>query len=145
MFYLGKKKIIGRLEKVSLPEFDLFDIDSKIDTGAYRGAIHVSSSEEIKEDGKKFLKIIFLDEAHDEYNNKEFHIEKYKRTTVKNSIGGKERRYIIPTTIKIGEKTLNVDLGVSDRKDMRYPILIGRMSLKKNFLVDSSKEFLLGK
>ena len=139
---LGDKKIIGRLEKVSLPEFNLFDIESKIDTGAYRGAIHVSNIEEANIDGEDVLKIIFLDEDHEEYNNKEFIVKDFKKTTVKNSIGGKEERYIMSTEIEIAGKTLKVDLGISDRKDMRYPILIGRRVLKNNFVVDPIKKFV---
>ena len=142
MKQLGEKKIIGRSEKVSLPEFNLNDIDSKVDTGAYRGAIHVSEAEEVEKDGQKSLRLIFLDEAHPEYNNKEFFVKNYKKTTVKNSIGGKEERYIIATTIKIGGKKIKIDLGVSDRKDMRYPLLVGRRTLKGRFIVDPSKEFI---
>ena len=142
MIRLVRKKIIGRLEIISLPEFDLFNIESKIDTGAYRGSIHASVIEEIVVDGAPFLKLIFLDEGHEEHNNKEFLVDDYKKTTVKNSIGGTEERYIISTSIMIGGKTMEIDLGVSDRKDMRYPIIIGRRALKKHFIVDVSKEFL---
>ena len=39
-----EKKIIGRLERVDQPEFDLKRIEAKIDTGAYNGAIHVSEA-----------------------------------------------------------------------------------------------------
>lgn len=137
-----KKKVIGRFEKVSLPEFDIYDIDSKIDTGAYRGAIHASSVEEMEEDGCKVLKVVFLDDNHGTYDNKEFYIKDYKKTTVKNSIGGKEERYIIRTKLLISGEELEVDLGISNRENMRYPMIVGRHPLKKKFLVDVSKEFL---
>ena len=136
------KKIIGRLENISLPEFGLSNINSKIDTGAYRGSIHASVIEEVEINGAMVLKIIFLDEDHPEHNNKEFFVKKYKKTTVKNSIGGKIDRYIISTTIIIGGETIEVDMGISDRKDMRYPIIIGRKPIKKHFIVDVSKKFI---
>ena len=51
-------------------------------------------------------------------------------------------RYIISTTIIIGGETIEVDMGISDRKDMRYPIIIGRKPIKKHFIVDVSKKFI---
>jgi hypothetical protein len=134
--------MIGRLEKVSLPEFDLFNIESKIDTGAYRGSIHSSVIEEVEKDGVPTLKLMLLDEDHEEYNKKIFFVKEYKKTIVKNSIGGSEERYIISTNINLGGEVLHVDLGVSDRKEMRYPIIIGRRALKNHFIVDVSKEYI---
>ena len=34
------KKTIGRIDKADFPALDLFDIDIKIDTGAYTSSIH---------------------------------------------------------------------------------------------------------
>ena len=49
-------KIIGRIEKISFTEFNINDVDAKIDTGAYRNALHCS---EIKlADGKLHVTIL---------------------------------------------------------------------------------------
>ena len=36
------KKIIGRVDKIDFPKLGLYNIDVKIDTGAYTSAIHCS-------------------------------------------------------------------------------------------------------
>ena len=49
------KKIIGRLEKVSFPAFQLHNIDAKIDTGAYTSSIHCKKAKEVVVDGVAIL------------------------------------------------------------------------------------------
>ena len=136
-----EKKIIGRLEKVSLPEFNLKEIEAKIDTGAYNGSIHVSSVEEVIDGENILIRFKLLDEEHPEYNDKEFECKNFYKKTIKNSTGFKETRYLIPTKIILKNQEFDVKLGLSNRKDMRYPILIGRKIIKKHFIVDTAKKY----
>lgn len=133
----NKKELIGRLERVSLPEFGLEDIEAKIDTGAYNGAIHVSEVEE----EKGVLKFKLLDEEHPDYNGKTFETDSFEKKIVKNSIGGSHTRYLIPTKIILKNKEFDVKLGLTDRSDMRRPVLIGRKAIRNHFIIDASKEF----
>ena len=135
-----QKDLIGRLERVSLPEFGLENLEAKIDTGAYNGSIHVSEVYEEEVDGKKVLKFKLLDEEHEVYNDKVFSVEEYEIKKVKNSLGD-EDRYFIPTKMVLKNKEFNVKLGLADRTDMRRPILIGRKIIKNHFIVDASKKF----
>ena len=50
-----------------------------------------------------------------------------------------EERYIIKTIIKLGKKSIRTTLSLSDRENMRYPVLIGRRLLKGKFIVDANK------
>lgn len=56
-----------------------------------------------------------------------------------------EERYIIKTTIKLGKKKINTTLSLSDRANMRYPVLIGRRFLKGKFVVDVGRIHTGGK
>lgn len=141
MFGLNKKEIIGRLERVSLPDFDLNDIEAKIDTGAYNGAIHVSDAHEEKDDNKVVLKFTLLDEEHPEYNGKQFTATDFEKKVVKSSTGESEVRYFIPLTLILKNKEFNVKLSLSNRKEMKYPILIGRKVIRKHFVVDAAEKF----
>ncbi|HEU4608151.1 MAG TPA: hypothetical protein VFS31_08585, partial [Chitinophagaceae bacterium] len=42
------KKVIGAFEKVSFPDFGLFDVIAKIDTGATSGSLHATNIKEVK-------------------------------------------------------------------------------------------------
>jgi hypothetical protein len=129
---MTKKIIIGRVEKATFPELKLYNIHTKIDTGAYNSSIHC---EEIKEiDGRLYCRFAYPLTAAS--NNKYLIFDTYNIAVVKSSNGQSERRYKIMTSIFFGDKEYSIALTLTDRGEMRYPVLIGRKFLKKRFLVD---------
>lgn len=137
-----KKKVIGRLEYINIPDLNLNKISAKIDTGAYTGAIHAENIEEIERDGEKFLTFTILDSEHPEYEDVMYEISDYRMKKVKSSsASGYEERFMILVSIEIAGETLEAELSLTDRKGMRVPILIGRKPLKKRFIIDTSKKY----
>lgn len=135
-----KKKItIGRKDKASFPEFSLQDIDIKMDTGAYTSSIHCRKIETKEKDGKEFVVFTLLDPSHPQYNKQEFSAGKFVEKRIKNSFGLSEKRFIIETTIVLFDKEYPIKLSLSERGEMKFPILIGRRFLMGKFIVDSSK------
>ncbi|AUC83133.1 RimK/LysX family protein [Lacinutrix sp. Bg11-31] len=126
------KKIIGRIDKVDFPTLDLFDIDIKIDTGAFTSSMHCHQV--VEEDN--LLKCLFFDKEHPNYNKKIIVFKNYSTTKVKSSNGMVQKRYIVKTSVILFEKKYKIDLTLSTRSEMKYPILIGRKFLSKKFLVD---------
>jgi hypothetical protein len=47
-----------------------------------------------------------------------------------------EERYVIKTLIKVGRKKIMSTISLSNRDNLRYPVLIGRRLLKGKFLID---------
>ncbi|OAD44476.1 ATP-dependent zinc protease family protein [Polaribacter atrinae] len=133
------KITIGRVDKADFPELHLQDIDLKIDSGAYTSSIHCSNIEEITIDNKNFIRFKLLDPEHSFYNNKEFTTKNYASKFVKSSNGISEQRFLIETEIVIFNKTFPIHLTLSERKDMKFPILLGRKFLNKKFVIDTSK------
>jgi hypothetical protein len=128
------KKVIGRIDKADFPLLDLYDIDVKIDSGAYTSSIHCH---QVKvEDG--LLKCTFYDKGHPHYNGKEIVFKTYTTAKVKSSNGIVQERYKVKTTILIFNKKYKINLTLSTRDDMKFPILIGRRFLNKKFVVDVS-------
>ncbi len=134
--------IIGRAELVDLPDWDLYGIKAKIDTGAYTSSLHCHHIERIEKEGKPFVRFNLLDPSHEIYNDKLFELPIYKSKTVKSSNGQTEERFIVKTKVRIMEKELNAELSLTDRSEMRYPVLIGRKLIKGHFIVDVSKKYL---
>ena len=130
------KPIIGRTDKVDFPELDLFDVDVKIDTGAYTSAIHCA--EVLEENG--VLRCTFSHGGRPDFNDKEVIFKTYSKTGVKSSNGHRENRFKIRSTVIFFGKTYKINLTLSTRDDMRFPVLIGRQFLKNKFLVDVSLE-----
>jgi hypothetical protein len=135
---MKKKIIIGRVDKVDFPALDLFNIDVKIDTGAYTSAIHCS---QIIEDNN-MLKCTFYSEGHANFSGKEVVFETFSKTNVKSSNGFKENRYKVKSEVIFFGKTYKINLTLSTRDDMKFPVLIGRQFLKSKFMVDVDKENL---
>lgn len=128
-----EKIIIGRFDKADFPALKLNDIAIKIDTGAYTSSIHCDDIKE--EDG--VLKCTFLDEEHPLYNGREFIFENYDMLFVRSSNGMVQKRYQVQSTIRLFGKIYKISLSLSDRQEMRYPVLIGRKFLNKKFIVDT--------
>jgi len=134
------KKTIGRIEKIDFPEFELLDIESKVDTGAYTSTIHTHKIEETTINGEKFINFTLLDPEHIQYNEKEFSTKNYHKKIIKSSNGTSEERFAIQTTVTLFNETHNIELTLSERSDMKYPILLGRKFLTKKFIVDTSQK-----
>jgi hypothetical protein len=131
-----EKKIIGRQDKADFPELDLNNIDIKIDTGAFTSSIHCEQIEEIVREGRKKIKFRLLNSSHPEYNNKDFFYSNYRQKRVKNSFGVSENRFVIKTIIELFGEQYPTEFTLSERGEMKYPVLIGRKLLNKNFIVD---------
>ncbi|MCF7559763.1 RimK/LysX family protein [Sabulilitoribacter multivorans] len=130
------KHIIGRVDKIDFPKLGLFNIDVKIDTGAYTSAIHCS--EIIVEDHS--LRCIFNSDVHQNFGKTEIVFNEYSRTNVKSSNGYKENRYKVKSEVVFFGKTYKINLTLSTRDDMKFPVLIGRQFLKQKFIVDVDLE-----
>ncbi|MCH8523894.1 MAG: RimK/LysX family protein [Balneolales bacterium] len=134
-----EKKLIGRREFVGIPDFNIEAIEAKIDTGAYTSALHCSYIKVINEGNKQAVVFKILDEEHPQYNDTEFSSQIHKIKRVKSSNGITQERFIIRATLNINGVELITEFSLTDRSNMRYPVLIGRKTLKGRFLVDVSK------
>lgn len=133
------KKIVGRREVVTIEELDLVDIDAKIDTGADSNALHC---DDIFVDEDNFVHFKLLDEVHSSYYNKQMKMPLYKLKKVKSSNGKRELRPYVKVTLIFFKKRYKSIISLTNRSDMKYPMLIGRQFLNKRFLVDVSQEYL---
>ena len=128
------KQIIGRRELVDFPELCLTEIYAKIDTGAYSNTLHCHDIY-VKE---KKLCFKVLDTTHPVFSQKEHCFREFSQKKIKNSFGEVEERYLIKTKIKIAGRVIKSIISLTDRGNMRYPVLIGRRLLKNKFVVDVS-------
>jgi len=129
-------KTIGRVDRADFPELELEDISLKVDTGAYTSSIHCHQIKEVEEDGVKFIEFKLLDPSHPDYTSKLFKTKNYYKKAVKSSFGDVEKRFVVKTTIFIFGKEYTIELSLSERGQMRYPILLGRKFLNKKFIVN---------
>ena len=130
----GKVKLIGRREFVSLPLLGVSGIEAKIDTGAYTSSLHCENISLNYENSKPIL--YFTLNLGEE---RPFRFEEFRLKKIKNSFGEMEERYVIKTLLVMGRKKIYSTISLSNRDNMRYPMLIGRRLLKGKFLIDVNK------
>jgi hypothetical protein len=135
------KRIIGRREMVNFPLLQLLEVEAKIDTGAYTSAIHCSDIREATlADGCRVIRFQLLDPTHPQYDQQLFEFKEFTLRDIKSSFGDVQERYVIRTQIQLFEEIFEADFSLSDRRDLKYPVLIGRALLQNNFVVDVSKK-----
>lgn len=131
-------KILGRSDRVDLPGLGLENIHAKIDTGAYTCSLHCSLTKVVN--GK--LKFILLDEEHPGFTGRRYSFKKFEQREIKNSFGEAELRYVIKTKIKIFDHLIRAEFSLSNRGNLKFPVLLGRKILRKRFLIDVTKKDL---
>ena len=135
-------KIIGRVDKADFPELGLKNINIKVDTGAYTSSIHSHHIKEVESNGEKYIEFVVLDPSYPKFKDKVFKVKNYKEKSIKSSFGNIEKRFIIKTNIVVFEQTYQIELSLSKRSEMRYPILLGRKFLNKKFMVNTTQKNL---
>jgi len=139
---MKRKFLIGRNDLADFPELHLEDIEIKIDTGAYTSSFHCHNIKLIEVNGINKLQCNFLDPGHAQYHNKEFIFDRFSKRRVRSSNGQLEERYCVVTQIRLFGQDFPIELTLTERGQMKFPVLLGRKFLSKRFLVDSSKKNL---
>ncbi len=123
-----EKQIIGRVERVLFPVMDL-EAYARIDTGAKTSSIHVTLTEETA----RGLKVRFFDDQTERF------FKHYEKTVIASSMGHKEVRYKVKLSVVIRRRRVLTSFTLANRSTQVYPVLIGRNTLMKKFIVDVAK------
>ncbi len=140
----GQKTIIGWREWVSLPDLVIPYIKAKVDTGAKTSALHAFYVEHFERDGVPWVKfgVHPMQSSAGQVVHCEAPVKDIRRVT--DSGGHAEMRPVIETTMVIQDEMRVIELTLTDRETMLFRMLLGRSALKRRFVVDSGKSFLLG-
>ncbi len=137
-----KKIIIGRKDIADFEKLQLFGIEVKIDSGAYTSSFHCHKIEKVVKNEKEMIRCNFLDPGHAQYHEKEFCFESFKIRNVKSSNGLVEERFSVQTEITIFQQKYPIELTLTERQEMKHPVLLGRKFLSKKFVIDTSRKNL---
>ena len=132
-------KVIGKIDYIDLPEFGMENLAAKIDTGANRSSIHCSSIEHHLVDGQDSIsfEIPMIDGGKNIFHSNDFFKKK-----IRSSSGHVENRYVIKTVVILFGRSIKTSFSLTDRTEMKFPVLLGRKLLNSRFIVDVSQENL---
>ncbi|RPJ11406.1 MAG: hypothetical protein EHM36_01490 [Deltaproteobacteria bacterium] len=126
----GEKIVIGEIEDIILLPWGI-KLPARIDTGA---AISSLDAQELKveADFAEFK----LPRKH---GGKQLRLPIVDWCDIRSS-EVRERRPIVEVDMCIGSKRVRTKVNLNNRSGVKYPLLIGRNTLKENFVVDCTRE-----
>lgn len=134
--------IIGAVEWVTVEPGGI-RMEARIDTGAETTSIHAENIQLEEKDGKRYVSFSLLDPASGDKVAIERRLR--RKVLIRQSEGEPERRYVVRMWLTLGEARTRVDVTLTDRQFLDYPLLVGRNFLIDTMIVDVSQQHLLAK
>ena len=141
-----KRKIIeiGWREYVGLPELHIDHVKAKIDSGARTSALHAEEITPFDQDGIGYVSFLIPFIGCEKGIRCSAKI--VDRRPIKNTGGVAEERYIVKTTLTLGEMRWPVEVSLTSRQSMRFPVIIGRTAIReRGFLLNAGRSYLSGR
>ena len=137
-----KLKTIGWREWVSLPELGVPEIKAKVDTGADNSSLHAFNITRFDDEGRPLVRF----EIHPRQRKRRPVIECVAEVVgerkVKNPGGRTEVRPVIRTKLLIAGEELDALVNLTTRDQMTFRMLLGRRTVRENFVVDPGRSYL---
>lgn len=136
---------LGWREWAALPDLGLPAIKVKVDTGARTSALHAFYTEKYELDSVDMVKFLI----HPIQRNYDFQVECHAPLIdfreVSDSGGHREMRYVIETSIVIGNSRWPIEITLTNRDNMRFRMLLGRRAMEARAVVEPGASYLNGK
>ncbi|NBN64729.1 ATP-dependent zinc protease family protein [Pannonibacter tanglangensis] len=142
---LDGKLVVGWKEWVSLPDLGVPRLMAKFDTGARSSALHVPRAQVIEIDGRAHVNFDLDTDAPDAGGLLRHTAPLLDLRRVKSSSGHAEQRLTIHTTLSFAGLQWQIELTLTDRSDMKLPMLVGRSAMHSRLIIDPSRSFLAGR
>jgi hypothetical protein len=137
-----KKKLAGWREWVALPDLHIKRIKAKIDTGARTSALHASNITPFTKDGAAYVRFVVHPLQRQKKPAKTCVALVIDHRRIMDSGGRSEERYVVRTSLTIGQSRWPVELSLTNRDQLGFRMLIGRQALRRRYVVDPSRSFV---
>ncbi len=127
--------VVGLREWVALPDLGVAGLRAKIDTGASTSSLHATDIEPFERDGEKWVRFTAHLGTVVQLRHRRCEAPLVTRKTIKSSNGQAQVRYVISTTLALGDRVWPVEFTLACRKSMRYRLLLGSKALIDGQLV----------
>ncbi len=139
----GDSRVIGWREHIILPELGGAELDAKIDTGARTSALHAVDLTVENRDGEEWVSfhLPYLGEARSVRHSAKV----FDRRKIRNTSGIAQARYVIKTTLVLGDRQWQIEVSLADREKLKHDIILGRTAVRhQGLLVDPERSYLAG-
>lgn len=134
--HVKNKLLIGRDEWCELPELHIPAIKAKIDTGAKTSALHAFNIRTVRRHNKKYVHFDIHPLQSDIITLITCTAQLIDERHIMSSNGHIEHRYVILTTVLLGDREWQAEMTLSNRDPLRYRMLLGREALNNRVVID---------
>ena len=127
--------VVGLREWVALPDLGVAGLRAKIDTGASTSSLHATDIEPFERDGENWVRFTAHLGSVVQLRHRRCEAPLVTMKTIKSSNGHAQVRYVISTTLALGDRVWRVEFTLACRKAMRYRLLLGSKALIDGQLV----------
>ncbi|MCA9757662.1 MAG: ATP-dependent zinc protease [Candidatus Eisenbacteria bacterium] len=135
--------VAGWREWVALPHLGIESVKAKLDVGARTSALHAYDIEPFDEEGQERVRF----KVHPVQGRDDIEVACVAplvgRRSVKNSGGIVEARWVVRTSLRVGDQEWPIDITLTNRKRMRFRMLLGRAAMRGHLLVNPGRSFLI--
>lgn len=136
------KQHLGWREWLALPDLGIDCIKAKVDTGARTSALHAFRVEPFSRNGEDWVRFGMHPLQYDPDVVVDCEARVLDRREVRDSGGHTEMRYVIRSTIVIGDAKVDAEITLTDRESMKFRMLLGRTAMRGSYLVDPARSYL---
>ena len=140
-----EKLIVGSDEWCIFPQLGIPGVKARVDSGAKTSSLHAFNIHAFKRSGQPWVSF----DIHPVQQNRKISVRCESpiidRRVIKSTNGAAEKRYVIQTPVKLGEKIWEIELTLTNRDSMGYRMLLGREAMNGRILVDPSQTLALGR
>ena len=141
---MAPKIVLGWREWVALPQLGVGAIRAKVDSGARTSALHVDAQWRFVQAGAPWVGFR-LTPGHVGGAAVDCHAPVLDEREVTDSGGRRNTRVFVRTQLRLAGIEREIEVNLSDRRDMLFPMLLGRTAMARAFTVDPARSWLHGR
>ncbi len=138
------RRVLGWREWVALPELGIPAIRAKIDSGARSSALHVEAIDEFRRDEIDWVRFYLDPVTRSRKRARWIEAPLLERREVTDSGGSVSLRPFIRTDVQIADQRYAIEINLTNRRGMLFPMLLGRTAMHGRWLIDPQRSYVLG-
>ena len=135
--------MLGWREWVALPELGVARVRAKVDSGARSSALHVDEQWRFTEAGAPWVGFRLTPGKASGVIEARAPI--FDERDVADSGGHRGKRIFLRTTLQLAGQQRAIEINLTDRRGMLFPMLLGRTAIAGLFTVDPARSFVHGR
>ncbi len=141
---MAEQEVFGWVEKATLEPWGV-EVKAKLDSGALTSSLDARDIERFEKAGEEWVRfrLELVDEASGETFSETLERPLYRDIRVRGA-GGRDERLVVLMKVCMGSTIYEEQVGLRNREEMHYPLLLGRRTIGHLGLLDVTRTFLNG-